>query len=262
MFAMPTPLTVATWNVNSLRARLALVTRWVKDKKPDVICLQETKVTDDEFPLDDFTILGYHEALHGQKSYNGVAILSRKPLADVSRGFDGKGAEEQKRLIAATIAGIRVVNAYIPNGGEVGSDKFAYKLDFLDKLRGYFAELKPTDPVVFVGDFNVATEPRDVYDPKALEGTTCYHPDERAALAKVAAWGFVDLFRRYESGAGLYSWWDYRTFAWQKNLGLRIDHIWTTETLAARSTACRIEKDERAKDKASDHAPVVATFTV
>jgi len=258
---MPATLSVATWNVNSLRARLPGVLRWVRERKPDVLCLQETKVPDEDFPLDDFTILGYHEALHGQKTYNGVAILSRRPLSGVARGFDGTGGEEQKRLIAATVADIRVVNAYVPNGGEVGSDKFAYKLEFLDKLRRYFAERhSPDEPLVFMGDFNVAPEPRDVFDPVALDGQTCYHPAERAALAALAAWGFEDLFRRHEFGAGHYSWWDYRQGAFQRNLGMRIDHIWTTRVLAGRSRSCRIDKDERAKDKASDHAPVVAVF--
>jgi exodeoxyribonuclease III len=260
---MTATLSVVTWNVNSLRARLSVVMKWVRDNKPDVLCLQETKATDDEFPLDDFTILGYHEALHGQKSYNGVAILARKPLKDVARGFDGKGGDEQKRLIAATVEGIRVVNAYIPNGGEVGSDKFAYKLQFYEQLGTYFkTRQKPDEPLVFVGDFNVAPEPRDVFDPAAMDGQTCYHPDERAALEKLKSWGFEDLFRRYESGAGFYSWWDYRQGAYQKNMGLRIDHVWTTHVLAERSQSCRIDKEERAKEKASDHVPVVATFSI
>ena len=260
---MAATLTVATWNVNSLRARLTPVLKWVRDKKPDVLCMQETKVTDDEFPLDDFTILGYHEALHGQKTYNGVAILSRKPMQDVARGFDGKGGDEQKRLIAATIAGIRVVNAYIPNGGEVGSDKFAYKLQFYGQLGDYFRKRhKPTEPLVFVGDFNVAPEPKDVWDPAVMDGQTCFHPDERKALETLKSWGFDDLFRKYEQGGGFYSWWDYRQGAFQKNMGLRIDHVWTTKVLSERSTACRIDKDERAKEKASDHVPVVATFAI
>jgi exodeoxyribonuclease-3 len=257
---MAATLSVATWNVNSLRARLPGVLRWVRERKPDVLCMQETKVPDEDFPLDDFTILGYHEALHGQKSYNGVAILSRRPLTDVARGFDGKGGDEQKRLIAATVGGIRVVNAYIPNGGEVGSDKFAYKLDFYERLLGYFGARRPDEPLVFVGDFNVAPEPRDVFDPAVMDGQTCYHPAERAALAKLAAWGFVDLYRRYEAGAGHYSWWDYRQGAFQRDQGLRIDHIWTTRVLAERSQSCRIDAAERAKDKASDHVPVVAVF--
>ena len=255
--------TLATWNVNSLRARLPGVLRWVRQRKPDVLCLQETKVPDEDFPLDDFTILGYHEALYGQKTYDGVAILSRKPLADVARGFDGKGGDEQKRLIAASVAGIRVVNAYVPNGGEVGSDKFAFKLEFLHELRGYFAARhRPDERLALVGDFNVAPEPRDVFDPAAMDGQTCYHPDERAALARLAEWGFEDLFRRYESGSGHYTWWDYRQGAYPRNLGLRIDHVWTTLALAECSRSCLIDKDERGKDKASDHAPVVATFSV
>jgi exodeoxyribonuclease-3 len=258
---MSTRLSVVTWNVNSLRARLPSVLRWVREHKPDVLCLQETKVRDEDFPLDDFTILGYHEALYGQKSYNGVAILSRQPLSGVARGFDGEGTDEQKRLIAATVAGVRVVNAYVPNGGEVGSDKFAYKLEFLERLGGYFAARhRPQELLVFVGDFNVAPEPRDVFDPAALDGQTCYHPAERAALAKLMAWGFTDLFRHFEPGAGHYSWWDYRQASFQRNAGMRIDHIWTTQPLAKRSRSCSIGKEERAKDKASDHVPVTAVF--
>jgi exodeoxyribonuclease-3 len=228
-----------------------------------VLCLQETKVEDDLFPVDDFTYLGYREAIWGQKTYNGVAILSKKPIEAVVRVFDGKGNEEQKRLIAATISGIRVVNAYIPNGGDVGSDKFAYKLEFIGQLREYFAKQhKPTEPLVFVGDFNVATEPIDVFDPKEMEGQTCFHPDERAALAKVFAWGFQDQFRRFEKGDKHYTWWDYRGAGWQRGRGLRIDHIWTTEPLAKRGKACTIDREARAKEKASDHVPVTATFTV
>jgi exodeoxyribonuclease-3 len=256
-------LTLVSWNVNSLRARLDAVLRWVKANKPDVLCLQETKVPDDQFPLDEFTYLGYHEALYGQKTYNGVAILSKLPLQDVVRGFDGGSDGEQKRLIAATVAGIRFVNAYVPNGSEVGSDKFAYKLDFLGQLARYLGERHtPSEPLALVGDFNVATEERDVFDPEEMKDQVCFHPQEQEALAQVFAWGFEDLFRRYESGAGHYSWWDYRQAGFARNRGLRIDHIWTSPPLAERSTKCWIDKAERAKDKASDHAPVLATFTV
>jgi exodeoxyribonuclease-3 len=256
-------LSVVTWNVNSLRARLPLVLRWVKQHRPDVLCLQETKVEDELFPLDDFTIFGYHEALHGQKTYNGVALLSRRPIEAVARGFDGKGGDEQKRLIAGTVAGIRVVNAYVPNGGEVGSDKFAYKLEFIAQLHRYLDQRhRPDEPLVLVGDFNVATEPGDVFSVEAMEGQVCYHPDERAALAQLKAWGFEDLFRRFEKAPGHYTWWDYRQAGWPRNHGLRIDHIWTTRPLAERSQSCTIDREERARDKASDHVPVTAMFSL
>ena len=254
-------LSIVSWNVNSLRARLEIVLRWLKEHEPEVVCVQETKVPDELFPQAPFEELGYQIAVHGQKTYNGVALFSRLPMTDVARDFDGKGGDEQKRLIAATIAGIRVVNAYVPNGSEVGSEKFAYKLTFLDGLRRYFAERhRPQEPLVFVGDFNVATEPRDVFSVEEMEGQVCYHPDERAALAKVAAWGFEDQFRRFEEGAGHYTWWDYRQASFRRNRGLRIDHIWTTASLAQRGRSCWIDREERAREKASDHAPVTATF--
>jgi len=259
---MTSSLTVATWNVNSLRARLDAVQRWIEAHAPDVVCLQETKVQDGQFPLLPFTALGYQAAIHGQPTYNGVAILSRLPLEEVTLGFDGSGSEEQKRLVAATIAGIRVVNAYVPNGQAVGSDKFAYKLEFLARLRAYFEQRHaPEAPLVLVGDFNVAPAPEDVFDAQEMAGQVCFHPDERAALERVRDWGFADAFRRLNPGAGQYTWWDYRQASFRRNRGLRIDHIWTTQPLAARVTSCWIDREERAREKASDHAPLVATFS-
>lgn len=256
---MAEPLTLATWNVNSLRAHLHYVEAWLKANTPDIVCLQETKVEDEKFPHEAIEALGYRIAMHGQKTYNGVAILAKHPISDVALGFDGKGGDEQKRLIAATVAGLRVVNAYIPNGQSVGSDKFAYKLDFFKKLKGYFDKRHaPKDPVVLVGDFNVAPAPEDVYDHDKLDGHVCYHPDERKALEKLRTWGFVDQFRRLHPGPGYYSWWDYRAGAFQKNEGLRIDHVWTSPMLSSRIEACWIDREERTREKPSDHAPVVA----
>jgi exodeoxyribonuclease-3 len=260
---MADSFTLVTWNVNSLRARLESVQRWLQEQQPDVVCLQETKVSDDQFPREPFEALGYQLAVHGQRTYNGVAILSRHPLSDVAPSFDGEGGDEQKRLIAATVAGIRVVNAYIPNGQEVGSDKFAYKLDFIRRLRSYFdARHNPAQPVALVGDFNVAPAPEDVFDSEALEGTVCYHPDERMALEHLRGWGFVDQFRRLHPEPGYYTWWDYRQACFQRNRGLRIDHVWTSPALSVRIEACWIDREERAREKASDHAPVVAVLTV
>ncbi len=258
---MADSLTLVTWNVNSLRARLETVTRWLQEYRPDVACLQETKVEDEKFPREPLEALGYQIAMHGQRTYNGVAILSRLPITDVARSFDGKGGDEQKRLIAATAGGIRVVNAYIPNGQAVGSEKFSYKLDFFKQLKAYFDKRhSPKEPVVLVGDFNVAAGPEDVFDHEEMDGQVCYHPDERKALEKLRGWGFVDQFRRLHPEPGYFSWWDYRAAGFQRNRGLRIDHVWTSPPLTPRTETCWIDRDERAREKASDHAPVVVTF--
>jgi exodeoxyribonuclease III len=260
---MAAELTIGTWNVNSVRVRLEHLLRVLVEWRPDVLCLQETKVEDEKFPLAPIEALGYRAALCGQKTYNGVAILARHPIQAVRKGFDGSDREEQKRLLAATVRGIRVVNAYIPNGGAVGSDKFADKLRFLEDLRAYFQRLhKPKEPLVLVGDFNVAPAPEDVWDPAGLDGTTCYHPDERQRLEALRGWGFADQFRRFERAGGHFTWWDYREGAWPRNAGMRIDHVWASTALDKRARACLIEREERARDKASDHVPVIAAYAV
>lgn len=258
---MTRELTLATWNVNSLRARQAHVHRFLVECRPEIVCFQETKVTDDEFPLTIFTDLGYEVVFTGQKSYNGVAICSVLPLNSVYYGFDNTGGESEKRLIAATIGGIRVVNAYIPNGGQVDSDKFADKLTFYEDLRDYLArEHNPDQPLALVGDYNVAPEPRDVFDPVSMDGQTCFHPKERSALDRLCQWGLSDAFRQEEPGSGHYSWWDYRQGAWERDMGMRIDHIMITQPLKSTLAACWMEREERAREKASDHIPVMATF--
>ncbi len=258
---MPPDLTIVTWNVNSIRQRLEHLQRFLVEWRPDVLCLQETKVADAQFPHDALEPYGYTAAISGQKTYNGVAILSPHAIGDVRKGFDGSDGEADKRLIAATVCGIRVVNAYVPNGGTVGSDKWHGKLAFLAELGRYFSrECSPQAPAVLVGDFNVAPAPEDVWDAAALDGSTCYHPDERAALEQLRAWGLVDVFRRFTTGSGHYSWWDYREGAWPRNAGYRIDHVWASPALEARARACLIEREERAREKASDHVPVVAAF--
>ena len=252
---------LATWNVNSLRARLELVLQWLEQDGPDIVCLQETKVTDDVFPLAPLTALGYKVAFSGQKTYNGVAILSRLPLEDVVSALPEAPGEDEKRFIMATIHGVRVMNVYVPNGQEVGSPKFQYKLDWLTCLQTFVATTyTPEDALVLCGDFNIAPEARDVYDAEKLDGAVLFHPDERAAFARFLEWGLDDTLRLHHDGAGLYSWWDYRAAAFRRNLGIRIDHILATPPLAARCTAVSLERELRRQPKPSDHIPVVATF--
>ena len=253
--------TLITWNINGIRARQEHLHNWLVNHSPDVLCLQETKIEDEKFPRDAIAEAGYHCAFAGQKAYNGVAILSRLPIEDVRIGFTGDNSEEQKRLIAATIGGVRVVNAYFPNGQALDSPKFPEKLDFYSKLRTYFDSLhQPSEPVVLVGDFNIAADARDVYDPEAMAGQIHFSEREHEALEHLRAWGFVDIFRKFVKDGGFYSWWDFRQAAFRRNMGLRIDHIWASEPLAERFTECWIAKEERAKEKPSDHAPVVGEY--
>lgn len=249
---------LATWNVNSIRARHERLLAWLGAKAPDVVCLQETKVEDSGFPFEALTQAGYHAVTLGQRSYNGVAILSRQPATEVVRGFEDGDPDDQARAIAATIGGLRVISVYVPNGQEVGSDKYAYKLAWLSRLRAYLDRaLAPSQPVVLCGDMNVAPAELDVYDPKAWgEGVLC-SPPERRALAHVLDWGLRDLFRQHHSDGGHYSWWDYRGVALFKNWGLRIDHIFGTDAVSARCTGCEIDRAARKGQNPSDHAPVV-----
>ncbi len=254
-------LTVATWNVNSITVRLPQVLAWIEQHQPDVLCLQETKIPDDRFPAAAIAAAGYEVAFYGQKSYNGVAILSRLPLTNIRTGLPGDTEQSQKRLIVATIAGIEIVNVYVPNGSEVGSEKFAFKLAWLDRLHSYLDRDFPREAAVLIcGDFNIAPEERDVYDLKTVEGKVLFHPDEHAALERIRQWGFVDCLRLHHGQGGLYSWWDYRAAAFRRNLGMRIDHIWVSAPLAASCTTSWIDTGPRAQEQPSDHTPVVATF--
>lgn len=254
-------LTIATWNVNSIRARRERVLPWLDAQKLDVLCMQETKVKDEAFPLGDLEAMGYRAALWGQSPYNGVAILSREPATDVARGFGDGGDDTQARFLAATVAGVRVLCAYVPNGQEVGSPAFVYKLEWLARLRRFLERnADPAAPVLLCGDMNVAPEPRDVHDPARWEGKTLFHPDERAALARVCDWGLRDAYRLHHAEDGRFSWWDYRQLAFPKNRGLRIDHIFVTPVLAARVTTAGVDRDERKGKLPSDHAPVWAEF--
>jgi exodeoxyribonuclease III len=248
----------ATWNVNSIRARLDRVLEWLDRVAPDVLCMQETKVTDELFPREPFERRGYRVMAFGQKTYNGVAIASRRPLESTERGFAKHCADPGCRLIAATTADVRVVNVYVPNGRAVASPHFAAKLEWLRSLRRYLDDVaRPNEAILVCGDFNVAPEDRDVYAPELFRNQVHCHPEERKALVEIAEFGLVDVFRRHHAESGLYSWWDYRLGAFHRNWGLRIDHIWASESLAARCTSASIDREARKGKQPSDHAPVV-----
>jgi len=251
---------LATWNVNSINVRLEQVLAWAAEARPDVLALQETKVPDERFPRAALEAAGWHVACHGQRAYNGVAILAREPLADVARGIPGL-EDDQARVLAATVRGVRVVCVYVPNGEAVGSDKYAYKLRWMAALREHLAALLREHPLLAVaGDFNVAPEPRDVHDPGLWEGRVLYSEPEREAFRDLLALGLCDTFRRFDQPEASFSWWDYRMRAFARNLGLRIDHILASPALCERCTACRIDKAPRGWERPSDHAPVVADF--
>lgn len=252
---------IATWNVNSIGARLPSVLRWTEYERPDVLCLQEIKCIDAKFPAADFEALGYTSITHGQPTYNGVAILALAPVTGIVKGLPGDEGPGHSRLVAGTVGGITVVNVYIPNGSEVGSDKYAFKLDWLARLRQFLdARFSAADPVLICGDFNVAPDDRDVHDPMLWDGKILCSPAEREALEHVRVWGFEDAFRLHTTDGGHFSWWDYRSGAFRRNAGLRIDHIWITSSLVKRCVSVRIDKEPRMWDRPSDHAPLVAEF--
>lgn len=259
-------LRIATWNVNSVRTRLDQVCAWLQAEAPDVLCLQETKVADAQFPHAAFEALGYRAVISGQKAYNGVAILSRLPIEDVRVGFaallpDDPAAEElgeQKRVISAWIEGVRVLNLYVPNGSALTSDKYPYKLAWLGCLRRYLeAQDAEGEPLAMVGDFNIGLEARDIHDPDRLSGGIMASDPERQALRDALGDRLEDVFRVFEPDAGHWSWWDYRTGAWDRDTGWRIDHIYLSEELLACATGCVIHKGVRGNAQPSDHAPVV-----
>jgi exodeoxyribonuclease-3 len=253
---------IATWNVNSLRVRMEHLGRWLGEHAVDAIALQELKLTDEQFPQADFEALGLSAACYGQKTYNGVAIAARRPPADVTTGIPGD-ADPQRRVIAATLGPVRLVNVYVPNGQAVGSEKYTYKLAWLDRLRAWLATLLERHEYLLVaGDFNIAPEDRDVHDPAAWEGSVHVSGPEREALAKIAALGLEDVFRRFEQPKNAWSWWDYRMNAFRRDHGLRIDLMLASSALAARCTACTIDRTPRTWERPSDHAPVTATFDI
>jgi exodeoxyribonuclease-3 len=254
---------LASWNVNSIRVRRERLLRWLDTNRPDVMCLQELKATEAQFPFDAVRAAGYDLAVAGQKGYNGVAILARAGLGleDVRLGLDDGVEDPTARLISARVGGVRILSVYVPNGQVVGSDKYAYKLEWLRRLRDYVERHHRTsEPLVLCGDFNVAPEPRDVDRPKEWERSVLFHPDVRAALGEVTAWGLRDTFRLHHQEGGFYSWWDYRMLSFPKNDGLRLDLILATEPMASRCTEASIDRNERKGKLASDHAPVLATF--
>lgn len=255
---------IASFNANGIRARLPVVLRWLAEAAPDCLCLQETKVQDADFPKEPFEAAGYHCCFTGIKSYNGVAVLSKAAPSGVRPGFDASTGAEDARLIAVNVNGVAIVNTYIPQGQAPESEKFQYKLAWLERLSAYFVKnYNPLDPVLWLGDFNIAPEPIDVYDPEKLAGAVCFHPEEHRRLEKLAAWGFVDVYRRHRPDAREFSFWDYRIpQAVKRGLGWRIDHIWATAPLAARSTAAWIDAAPRSWQRPSDHTFVVAEFQI
>lgn len=253
---------IATWNVNSLKVRLPQVLDYLAKELPDVLCLQETKLEDSHFPLAEIAAAGYQSRCSGQKTYNGVAILSRVPSADCAMGILGHD-DPQKRVIAATIGGVRVICVYIPNGESVASEKYRYKLDWLARLNAWLKiEMAQYPRLALLGDYNIAPEDRDVHDPKVWEGKVLFSEPEKSAFKDLIALGLSDGFRLFDQPEKSYTWWDYRTNGFKRGLGLRIDHILLTDDLAKRCKGCTIDRARRANERPSDHAPVLAELDV
>ena len=252
---------LATWNVNSLKIRLQHLTDWLRSAQPDVVCLQELKLEDAKFPRDELTAVGYASAFSGQKTYNGVAILARSPLEDVQMGIPGF-VHEHKRVIAATVGGVRIVCLYAPNGQSLDSDKYQYKLQWYAALREWLREELARHPQLAVlGDLNIAPENRDVHDPKAWEGQIHVSEPERAAFRALLDLGLKDAFRLFEQAEKAFSWWDYRMLGFRRNAGLRIDFILLSPALVSRCTACSIDKAPRRLERPSDHTPVIVDLS-
>lgn len=252
---------LATWNINSIRARTDRLVTWLAAERPDIVCLQETKVEDSGFPEAALSALGYQVVTHGQRSYNGVAIAARSPLTDVTRGFGDGEPDDQARQIAATVDGLRVICVYVPNGENLESAKFPFKLAWYKRLRRYLdTHATATDRLVVCGDTNVTSDDKDVWSPEKWAGQIHCSPTEREAFHEILGFGLVDVFREHNPDGGVYSWWDYRGVSFFKNQGLRIDYILATPPVAATCTAATIDRNARKGQDASDHAPVIATF--
>jgi exodeoxyribonuclease-3 len=241
--------------------RLPRLLAWLERRSPDVVALQETKVLDEEFPVAEVEALGYRVSCSGQRTYNGVALLTKRAADACVRGFSDGEADDERRLVAAVVDGVRIVCVYVPNGQSLDSPKFPYKLRWFHRLRDFLASwASPADPVLVLGDFNVAPEDRDVHDPEAWRGQIHFHPKEHEALVHLRSFGLHDLLRDHRPEPGLYSWWDYRMLAFPKNRGLRIDLILGTQPIRERCTGVEIDRNERKGEKPSDHVPVIATF--
>src|SRR5574341_1416948 len=253
---------LATWNVNSLKVRLPQVLNFLAAHRPDALCLQETKSEDANFPLSDIQAAGYGAAFAGQKTYNGVAILSPTAATDISIGIPNLD-DPQKRVIAATLQDVRVVCVYVPNGESIESEKYQYKLDWLKKLIEWLKqELAQRPKLALLGDYNIAPEDRDVHDPKVWQGKVLFSEPEKAAFRDLAALGLTDSFRLFDQPEKSYTWWDYRMNGFKRNLGLRIDHILLSKSLAERCKVCVIDREMRAKERPADHAPVAAEIDI
>lgn len=252
---------IATWNVNSIRKRLGRVIAWLGEHQPDVLCVQETKVEDEAFPRAELEGAGYQVLCHGQKTYNGVALLGREPLRNPVTGFGDGGDDAQARFLVAEVGRLKIGSVYVPNGQAVGTDKFRYKLEWLARWRRWLAaNADPGAPLVLCGDLNVALEDRDVHDPAAWKDKVLCHPDERAALAEICGWGLTDAFRLHNQESGQFTWWDYRQLCFPRNLGLRIDFVLCSAPMAARCRSVTIDRNARKGKEPSDHAPVIAVF--
>lgn len=251
-------LKIATWNVNSIRIRLPLILSWLAEQQPDIVCLQETKVEDFQFPEQELREAGYSSVYTGQKSYNGVAILSRYPLENVQYGFANGYDPDNKRLISAQVEGINIINVYVPQGQTTDSPKFSYKLEFLQNLVDEFSgRFSADDRVVLLGDINIAPDERDVVSAESMKDRVSFHPREHDMLEQFRQWGFSDIYRRFHEEEGHFSWWDFRTRGFERNDGMRIDHIWVTVSVAEQCESCVIDTDNRSRPKPSDHAPVI-----
>lgn len=255
-------MTIATFNANSIRVRMPIILDWLAEHEPDVLAIQETKCEDDKFPLSDIEDAGYHAAFTGQKSYNGVAILSREPAQQVRFGFDDPMWPDDKRVMCASVGGVRVINTYVPNGNKVGNEKWTYKMGWLERFRGLLAmELQSHANLVWVGDINIAPKPEDVYDSPKLLGGVGHHPDEFTRLDAITALGVEDLFRKFTAGGGHFTYWDFFIpRAVERGLGWRIDHIYANPTMAARAMRCEIDLEPRRLERPSDHTFVVVEF--
>lgn len=251
---------IATWNVNSMNVRQPHVIEWLQTHEPDVLVLQEIKQITEKFPVDELQAMGYHSIASGQKTYNGVAVISKTPATDPVTDFPDLD-DPQRRILASTIGGVRVIDLYIPNGSEVGSEKYEYKLDWLSSLRRFLeAEMKAHEKLVVLGDFNIAPADEDVHDPESWGDAILCSPQERKALRDLTDLGLTDVFRKFEHPEKTFSWWDYRAAGFRRNAGLRIDLILTSDAMTKHCTSCYVDKEPRAWERPSDHAPVVAEF--